>query len=431
MSVGKKKLLAVFLEKDNVKLLVYDVFGNRPVRQFAGQITFSPEVVKDAYIADSAKFSGQIKMAISAKEWLRQSMEAVLFLPPDKTFTKSLPASDTVDSFIQSLPYFAEELILSTEQLAARGKGLEKVTHIAFEKKLVEDLERPFLESGKTVLAVKSGVNVLAASYIQTGKYFLLVPLDKEIAVAVAQDGAVSEVAAIARDVFATRFGEFVLNHNLGAVTQAYTLGVFDANLAGKIRSERGIEIVSLASGDIYDLAVSAYLRRSGGGILANLLGRISLPAIGERLPNQKYLFLVGAGIAGILLVVLLVKGIGGMKLGGSKPVSPMATTPALTPVPEPKPGDFKVRVLNGTLVEGEAGRLASVIKDKGFEVTETKNATSAGFVATRLRTAADVPAKIVEAVKSALNSYESINLELLASDSAGVKIEIIIGKKI
>jgi len=108
-----------------------------------------------------------------------------------------------------------------------------------------------------------------------------------------------------------------------------------------------------------------------------------------------------------------------------------VATTPVVAPVPEPKASDYPVRVLNGTLVEGEAGRLADLIKAKGFTITETKNATSAGFVATRIRTTSDVPTKIVDTIKLALDdTYESVNLEPLASDSAGVKIEVIIGKK-
>lgn len=427
MSLGRKKLLAAFLEKDNLKLLAYDVFGTRGTRSFAGQISFSPEVVKDAYIADPAKFAGQVKMALAAKAPLSDCLEVVLFLPPDKTFTKSLPASDAVDSFVQSLPYFAEELVIDSQKGGRGPSTTLRTTYVAFEKKLVEDFQKPFLESGKKVIAARSAVNILAVKYGQDGKYFLLAPFDKEIAVAVGQDGAVLEIAAFGRDVFATRFGEFILNHDLKGVTTAYTLGVFDADLAAKLRSERGIEVVSLASGDVYDLIFTASLAMEQTNPLAGILGGIDLGAIGEKIPDRKYLFLAGAAIVGVFLVVMLVRGVG--KAAQPKPVTPIAS-PSAVPAPEPKPADYKVRVLNGTLVEGEAGRLATKLTDSGFNVVEKKNATSAGFVATRLRTVSDVPAKIMDIVKSALDAYQSINLELLASDSAGVKIEIIIGQK-
>ncbi len=433
MSIGKKKLLAAFLEKDNLKLLAYDVFGTRAVRTFAGQINFSAEVVKDAYIADALKFTGQVKMAISAKLPLQAVSDLVLFMPTDKTFSKSLPTSDAVDSFIQSLPYFAEELVLTSSQVD------KKTTHVAFEKKLVEDFQRPFMESSKKITAVKSGINVLGAEFVQEGKYFLLAPLEKEIAMAVVENGAVLELASFGKEVFSARFSEFILNHNLDSVRLAYTVGTFDADLASKIRTERGIEVVSVASGDIYDATVSAYLRSLGGRSLGNVLGKIGLQAISSKIPARKPLLLMGAGLVGIILVVMLVRGITGTKSGANTPaVTPVATTPTVPPAPEPKPADYKVRVLNGTLVEGEAGRLADKIKELGFEIKETKNATTAGFVTSRLRTAADVPTTITEKIKAVLTElYDSVSVESLpagrqdlASDSAGVKIEVIIGKK-
>ena len=86
---------------------------------------------------------------------------------------------------------------------------------------------------------------------------------------------------------------------------------------------------------------------------------------------------------------------------------------------------------MNGTLVTGEAGRLAEILKGLGFEITETKNATSAGFAATRLRATNDVPDKITAGLKTTLlETYESVSLEPLATPSANAVIEIILGKK-
>ncbi len=425
MALGKHKLLAAFLEKDNLKLLAYDVFGSRATRVFAGQISFSPEVLRDAYIADSAKFSGQLKIAFTQKDLLGQVDQVVLFIPPDKTFTKSLPVTDTIDGFVQSLPYFKEELLLSTENIGGKH-GSDKITHVAFEKKLIEDFQRAFLESSKEVAATKSSVNVLGANFVQDGQYFLLVPFEKEIALAVVDSGAVLEMAAFAKEVFLTRFGEYIINHDLGKINQAYTVGVFDAQVASEIRSKRGLEVSALETNDVYDVVVTTYLRSSAGGMVNNLLGKINWTRLGDKIPNRKYLFLGLAAIVGVILVMLLFKNI------GKKPevASPVVTAPTPPPAPEAKPGDFKVRVLNGTLVEGEGGRLGDKLKGLGFDVVETKNATTAGFVATRLRAAPGVPDKIVSMVKSSLTDYETINLEPLASDSAGVKIEVIVGKK-
>lgn len=422
--------LAAFLEKDNLKLLVYK--GKE--RVFAGQITFSAEVVKDAFIADAAKFSSQVKMAFSQKPQLRDVTDVVLFLPADKTFTKTLDVSDSVDSFVQSLPYFREELILTEQPVRGDKAGSGRVTHVAFEKKLIEDLQRPFLETGKTVVAVRSLVNDLVASFPNDGEYFLLAPLEKDVAFAVAQNGAILEASEFKTDLFVTRFGEYVVNHNLGDVKTAYTIGVFSKELAEKLHHASGLTINRLSEADVYDTIMASYLRLGsrGWGSLFEKLPK--LPG----LPSSRLLFLVGAGIVGFVLVAIIVKNL--PQLGGKKTevVSPVAS-PAAQPAPEPKPADFKVRVLNGTLVEGEAGKLAEKLKGLGFDVVETKNATSSGFVTTKLRPASDVPNKIVTSLKTTLEeTYETVFVEpfdsaqgkSLASVSGEVKIEIIIGKK-
>lgn len=419
-------MLAVFLEKDNLKLLVY----KGKARTFAGQITFSQEILRDAFVADATKFSAQVKVAFAQKPVLKEETEVVLFLPPDKTFTKTMDTADSLESFVQTLPYFKEELIIANEPVARPGDS--RVTHVAFEKKLVEDLQRPFLESGKTVLAVRSAVGDLVSGYPADGEYFLLIPFEKEVGFAVAANGGILEASAFKADVFVTRFGEYVANHNLGDVKVAYTLGVFPGELAEKLHHAQNLTINALVATDVYDLVVASYRRRSRRG-LGGLFRAIDFSGISGRLPGSRRLFLLGAAIIGFVLVFLVVKNVDRLKLGGKKQevISPVVAPPPAVVAPEAKPADYKVRVLNGTLVEGEAGRLGDKLKAAGFDVVETKNATSAGFVTTKLRLAAGVPDKITTTVKTILaDSYDTIAVEPLASDSAGVKIEIIIGKK-
>lgn len=417
-------MLAVFLEKDNLKLLVY----KGKTRSFAGQITFSQEVLRDAFIADAAKFLAQVKVAFAQKPVLKDEGDVVLFLPPDKTFTKTMDVSDSVESFVQTLPYFKEELIISNETV--NRKGDSRMTHVAFEKKLIEDLQRPFLESGKVVLAVHSSVNDLVAGNTFPGEYFLLIPFEKEVAFAVCESGGVLEAGAFKPDVFVTRFGEYVANHNLSDVKTAYTLGSFPQDLAEKLHHAHNLTIAAGERGDVYDLVVDSFLRRSRKG-LGSLLSAIDLSGVTSRLPGSRKLFLVGAAAVGFVLVFLLVKNADKLKLGGAKTevVSPVATQETTPPAPEPKPADYPVRILNGTLVEGEAGRLATKLKDLGFEVVETKNATSSGFTTTKLRVVKDTPEKIVSTLKSTLlETYDSVAVEELSDEK--VKVEIIIGKK-
>lgn len=426
--MGKRQILTAFLEKDNIKLVVFETSGKTAVRAFAGQISFQTEVVRDAFIADSVKFSNQVKIALAQKPQLSAVSEVVLFVPPDKTFTKAIPAADSVESFVRSLPYFKEELVIKSPE--GKPKSPESLqTHVAFEKKLIEDFERPFLESGKKVISVESSLNDLARFQRQPNKYFLFVPFEKDTAVAVCDHGEVLEIAAFPKDAFVSRLIEFIAGHNHKDVTNAYTLGIFDSSVVDKIKSQTNLNVSSLVQKDIYDLVVESYLHSApGGGFAFSLPNLPKLPPI-----SPKLIFLIGAIIVGFLLVYLVANNL--TKLT-PKPKSPVvspsgAESPAKppAPAPQPKPADYKVRVLNGTLVTGEAGNLGDSLKALGYDVTETTNATSAGFVATRLRVTPDVPQQIIDQITTTLNqTYQSVSLEPLTDQA--VKIEIIIGQK-
>lgn len=397
MTLRKKKVLAVFLEKDNLKFLLY----TGKLRSFAGQITFAPEVVRDGFIADSEKFSSQVKIAFAQKAALHEASEVVMFISPDKAFTKTMPASESLDSFVHGLPYFKEELVINSE-------GKDPITYIAFEKKLVEDLQRPFLDAGKKILAVKSAANILIRKFAQVGKYLLLIPLEKEIIAVIGQDGNVSDLTVIKNEVFAARLPEFKSAHEI-TTNSVYTLGVFPSSLSANLN----LHLVSLSPTDVYDLIVNS----------SSDTKSLTFPKI-----NQKYLFLAGAIIVGVILMTFIIKN---FPQSQKKIVSPIVVPTPVAPAPEAKPSDFPVAIYNGTLVTGEAVRLADVLKAQGFPITETKNATTAGFVATRILSVKTVPEKIIANLKTTLlETYESVNLEPVATFSGTTKLEIIIGKK-
>lgn len=389
MPFGTKKILGVFLEKDNLKLLVFQ----GKTRVFAGQLTFAPEVVRDGFIADSEKFSSQVKIAFAQKQELHEVAEVLLFISPDKAFTKN---TDSLETFVHGLPYFKEELIINNE------KGV----YLAFEKKLVEDLQRPFLDAGKKVIGVKSAANLLTKRFSQIGKYLLLVALEKETVLIVAENGGILDLAVIKNEVLVARLPEFLANHNMAEEKKAYVLGKFSGQI--------NLELVSLAQTDIYELIIDAALTKES---------KFKLPKI-----NQKYLFLAGAILLGAILTIIIVKSVN-RPVVEKEVVSPVVETPVLSP--EPVKSDFPMEIQNGTSVTGEAGKLSEVLKAQGYEITGTANATAAGFVATRLRHLPVVPEKILEQIKSSLlETYQSVNLEPVATFSGQKVIQIIIGKK-
>ena len=405
-------MLVAFLEKDNLKLLAY----KGKTRTFAGQISFSNEVLRDGFIADPEKFASQVKVTLSQKSNLGEMSEVLLFLSPDKTFIKTLPSADSPDGFIRTLPYFNEELVVTSE--IKKTKTDSRTTYVAIEKKLVEDFQRPFLDMGKKVIGVKSGAAVLASKYPQSGKYFLTFPLEKEIVVTVCENGEILELGAFKLDVFASQLPDFIGSHNLAEIKNAFTVGVFSAEALANVRA-LGWNVTPLESTDIYDLTVLAAGNKS----------KFTLPKINV---NPKHLSLIGAALVGFALVVIVVRNLPAAT--AKKEVTKQKETQTQpVVVPQPKPEDYALKILNGTFVTGEAGRAAEKLKALGFEITETKNATSAGFAATRIRPSKSVPEKIVAELKTVLlETYKETAIEPISDSSVSGKllIEIIIGEK-
>lgn len=431
MVFGKKQILVAFLERDNVKLLAYEVSGKSASRIFGGQVSFGEDTLRDAFISDPVKFASQVKMVLMQKPPLSLIVEGSLFIHADKTFIKAMPPSESLEAFVKSLPFFKEELVI--QELGAAGNsqvsaGNLQVNYVAFEKKLVEDFERPFLESGKKILGVNSAIMLLARKYKQGGRYLLVLPFEKDVTVAACQDGVILDLTTVPKDVWVGRMGEFRIGKGYSDITSAFVVGNLEPGVADKIKNEQQLSVSELGGGDIYDQAVgtSGTTGSAGGGGLP----KISLPEI----PGKKYIFLVAAAIVGFVLVFLILKNFKGVSLPGN-PISQKPTPtevvkkPIPTPTPEAKPADFKVTVLNGTSVAGEASRLGDVLTELGFDIVETANATSSGFEATRLRTISTVPESIIAQIREKLlETYLSVNLETMPEGES--PIEIIIGEK-
>lgn len=137
-------------------------------------------------------------------------------------------------------------------------------------------------------------------------------------------------------------------------------------------------------------------------------------------------------------LIVLLAIGATGYLLKDkfTKPEPTPTPTPVLeTPVeeqPTPTPAfdrsKFTLRILNGTKTSGLAASVSAKLKDLGYSVDKTGNATNSAFTKTALRIKKGSSAGLIEQLIKDLNpdyiAQESENLK----DSDTVDAEIILG---
>lgn len=111
------------------------------------------------------------------------------------------------------------------------------------------------------------------------------------------------------------------------------------------------------------------------------------------------------------------------------------AVTPAPTETPTPTPtiaidrSKFKVRVLNGTPKTGAAGVLADKLKEKGWTIDKTGNATSSAIARSTIRGKLDDDAAMKLLMTDVTDYEASISSDILkTSDKAD--LEFVIGKR-
>jgi hypothetical protein len=109
--------------------------------------------------------------------------------------------------------------------------------------------------------------------------------------------------------------------------------------------------------------------------------------------------------------------------------ISSQSPTPLPTEAPAVKKDTLKIRVLNGTGIVGEAGKLESVLKGMGYGSIVTGNADNYNYVTTKVSFSKTFPKsyrqEITEKLSSIYSSVAEDELELGGFDAV-----IIVGKK-
>ncbi len=149
-------------------------------------------------------------------------------------------------------------------------------------------------------------------------------------------------------------------------------------------------------------------------------------------------------GVSKLLLIVLVVVVLG--LIGGTgfllrdkfapsqkAEASPSPSVVAeVTPAPTPQSLDrsqFKIRILNGTKTSGLAASVSAKLKDLGYQIDKTGNATNSAFEQTQVRAKDSANGLIDQLIKDLSPDYQAASSSgLKSSDTADG--EVIIGTK-
>lgn len=113
------------------------------------------------------------------------------------------------------------------------------------------------------------------------------------------------------------------------------------------------------------------------------------------------------------------------------------ADDPTSTPMPSEEEeeevavvlSEYSVSVLNGSGIPGEAGNVAEVLIEAGFDEPDTGNAESYDYASTQISLKADIPESVFDTISNALSSsYDVSSVPAELDDDSTYDIIVIVG---
>lgn len=463
---GGKKFLLAFLNNSELRLASFDASSSPASRKTYDTLPFKQFVVKDSAILDPQSFQSEISAFFSQKKEI-SSLPVLLVIPEEKIFLKGyelgfgdLEKKDSFrKEFIEEVPFDESELIVHERMI---GKVLE---YSAVHKRFADDFQAPFLNQKMPILGMVTVPQVMALDLNPSEKSFLLAFYDNDFVLALAENTSIlfSETRPMkdgnVKEAMRS-FDHFVQHARaIDIKSISIILGEDAVEDALKIELEqREYVIKEIKKIGILDMIADYYSSHKEGSADWNLIrtekkslfGLFELP---EMPADSKKL------IQNILMIAVTLLFMGGVGLWtyrilvpavpapipsadeistepvSVEPINSESQTPIIEdevnsePISVAEKADFTIQIFNGTTLTGEAGRLKTVLVDRGFAVSTTGNNEDQTQVVTTIFASSNVPELVMTDLRTVL---ESRYAEVLVSPSPvmGKDIHIIIGKK-
>lgn len=119
-----------------------------------------------------------------------------------------------------------------------------------------------------------------------------------------------------------------------------------------------------------------------------------------------------------------------GAEVPPSPTVQPTSVLATPTPSAEFKPEDLKIKILNGSGIAGEAGRAASHLEEKGYQVIETGNADSFDYQETVIKIKKEKKDFLPLLTNDLKTVYTVSSEEIELGEEEDADVVVIVGKK-
>lgn len=220
--------------------------------------------------------------------------------------------------------------------------------------------------------------------------------------------------------------------------SESESLSVDSKNVPEEVTKDTSEEVVEKASRFMDDEKHVEEPRKKNDEVMAELFGSKDTAFSEEITSHSKKnpMMFVMWIIAGIAAAVLVGGSIFAFAKKSTKTVSfvptpTVAPEPTATPTPEPiNKLDFSIKVFNGGGVKGAAGKMKTLLEEKGYKVSETGNTSDFNHPKTEIYVKAGKENLLSSLESDLKDSYSLGTSAATLEDSASTDAQVIVGKE-
>ncbi len=451
---SQEKISIAYLSGGKLTIAFFKNKNGQAVLTQLYEVQFSESEAADYKVGDPHLFSKKLTAFLDEKRLDLGNL--IIVLPDEAVFIKGfdlgqeIPLAQLKQQFVGEIPYSISELALKT----IIDDGLAQL--IAVEKNTIANLRVAFAAEMANVQLILPLPRIVSLSLPQedVAIVFLIVGL-RLTALLLKKKTVIFSATRKLED-------ETNLEHQMTSLIEELTALVdgqdkptvvflnIDAKYQPIVRN-LGFEVKELDSDfSVWQLVANLWFRHK-----AEIIGEdLTLETDQYSIPNPALPKWFGVMVKIVVLGVIIGGGLWGLKEfvfpqakilftkekahreqatdTARLPILPTAS-PSATPAPpvvSRRRSDFRIEVLNGNGIGGDAARFKQVLESEDFVVESIGNADSGDYKFSEINAKSSVPADIISAIDKLLNqSYTQVKISTLSAD-AKVDVRVILGEK-
>lgn len=386
------------------------------------QSEWSNETLADILIQIKKKAGNIVFRILLSDDLVYTTTVFIPFNSPNERQIVLEKVQEFIPEDLKTIPWDFKDFV--TEQKNSHLSKLKTVQVIAFISSFIDVFKEAVKKSGIVTDVIEPNSCALSRLTITDKDPQLIISGQENISVCFCHQGLVYGVES-----FTTQPNEIQINSFINFISERFNIKPLKIILNNKIEEivvdEYKIEKKSL------DPIVSVAFKK-------DIIGRdekvLNLEIAQLNNPSSKNIF---KKLFPILIICLILVGMGFFFIKKAKAPPTQVKTPTTINITSPTPTqilinkqDITIQILNGSGIEGVAGKMESLLKNQGYTIVDLTNADNYDYLQTEIRVKEKITTAFYDSLEKVLKSnYKIVKGDLLTPNEKN-DIVIIIGKE-